>query len=58
MILRNQVKETKTPRVLTYTYLNKLKKSFTEGSLIKIFGSVTLKNSTILRATNEFHGRP
>ncbi|RHZ65112.1 hypothetical protein Glove_319g92 [Diversispora epigaea] len=99
MILRNQVKETKTPRALTYTaklfiinfsnitelcnqqknnpninetmrkgfkefqnclyeYLSELKKSFTEGSLIKIFGSVTLKNGAILRATNKFHGRP
>ncbi|RHZ51504.1 hypothetical protein Glove_477g10 [Diversispora epigaea] len=99
MILRNQVKETKTPRALTYTaklfiinfsnitelcnqqknnpninetmrkgfkefqnclyeYLSELKKFFTEGSLIKIFGSVTLKNGAILRATNKFHGRP
>ncbi|RHZ57358.1 hypothetical protein Glove_390g3 [Diversispora epigaea] len=99
MILRNQVKETKIPRALTYTaklfninfsnitelcnqqknnpninetirkgfkefqnclyeYLSKLKKSFTEGNLIKIFGSVTLKNGAIFRATNEFHGRP
>ncbi|RHZ85416.1 hypothetical protein Glove_66g57 [Diversispora epigaea] len=99
MILRNQVKETKTPKALTYTaklfiinfsnitelcnqqknnpninetmrkgfkefqnclyeYLSELKKSFTEGSLIKIFGSVTLKNGAILRTTNKFHGRP
>ncbi|RHZ47919.1 hypothetical protein Glove_564g7 [Diversispora epigaea] len=99
MILRNQVKETKTPRALTYIaklfiinfsnitelcnqqknnpninetmrkgfkefqnclyeYLSELKKSFTEGSLIKIFDSVTLKNGAILRATNKFHGRP
>ncbi|RHZ73859.1 hypothetical protein Glove_228g34 [Diversispora epigaea] len=99
MILRNQVKETKTPRALTYTaklfiinfsnitelcnqqknnpninetirkgfkefqnclyeYLSELKKSFTEGSLIKIFGSVILKNGVILRVTNKFHGRP
>jgi hypothetical protein len=32
--------------------------SFTEKSIIKIFGSVTLKNGAILRATNEFHNRP
>jgi hypothetical protein len=32
--------------------------SFTESSLIKIFGSVTLRNGAILRATNEFHGHP
>ena len=38
-------------------YLKELKLSFTEGSLIKIFGSVTLKNGAILRATNEFHGK-
>lgn len=29
-----------------------------EGSVIKIFGSVTLKNGAILRATNEFHSLP
>jgi hypothetical protein len=40
-----------------YEYLKELKLSFTEGSLIKIFGSVTLKNGAILRATNEFHGK-
>ena len=38
-----------------YEYLNESNISFTEGSLIKIFGSVTLKNGAILRATNEFH---
>ena len=32
--------------------------SFIEGSQIKIFGSVKLKNGAILRATNEFHNRP
>jgi len=41
-----------------YEYLNESNISFTEGSLIKIFGSVTLKNGAILRATNEFHSRP
>ena len=32
----------------------------TEGCIIKIkiFGSVTLKNSAILRTINKFHGRP
>jgi hypothetical protein len=99
MILRNQVKETKTPIALTYTaklfdidfsnvtelcsqqknnpnidetmrkgfkefqnclyeYFDQMSISFTEGSLIKIFGSVTLKNGAILRARNEFFGRP
>jgi hypothetical protein len=29
-----------------------------EGSVIKIFSSVTLKNGAILRATNKFHNRP
>ncbi|RHZ82254.1 hypothetical protein Glove_110g62 [Diversispora epigaea] len=93
IILRNQVKETKTPAKLfninfsniielcnqqknnlninetmrkgfkefqncLYEYLSELKKSFTEGSLIKIFGSVILKNDAILRAINEFHGQP
>ena len=39
-------------------YLNSLKITLTEDIQIKIFGSVTLNNTAILRATNKFFGKP
>ena len=39
-------------------YFDLLDISSAEGSQIKIFSSVTLKNSAILRATNKFHNQP
>ena len=39
-------------------YLDFLNITSAEGSQIKIYSSITLKNGAILRATNKFHKRP
>jgi len=39
-------------------YLDFLNITSAEGSQIKLYSSVTLKNGTILHATNKFHKRP
>lgn len=41
-----------------YKYFDISNISITDGCVIKIFGSVTLKNGAILRAISEFHDRP
>ena len=38
-----------------YKYFDISNISITDGCVIKIFGSVTLKNGAILRAISEFH---
>lgn len=40
------------------SYFRLLEINSSEGSRIKIFGSVTLNNGAILRTTNKYHNRP